>query len=158
MHIHCFQTGGTIDKHYPRGTTHHGYNFEITDPAVERILEISHISFPFTVTSLLKKDSLDITDEDRALIVSSVSSSPRSHILITHGTDTVLKTAEALEAAHLPKVIVLTGAMLPECFKGTDANFNIGLAVGALQTKEPGVYIALYGQIFTIEAFRTFSV
>jgi L-asparaginase len=152
MHIHCIQTGGTIDKHYPAGATHHGYNFEIGEPAIARILASSKCSFSHTTTELLKKDSLDITDEDRAGIVAAVTASPHRHILITHGTDTMHMTGKALSAIT-DKTIVLTGAMLPECFKDSEAHFNAGMAVAALQTLPAGVYVALYGQVLSLAAF-----
>lgn len=153
MHIHCIQTGGTIDKAYPPNATNHGYNFEITSPAISRVLAEVHFPHPYTITECLKKDSLDITDEDRAHIVAVVTASPHTHILITHGTDTIHITAEALQRAQLDKTIVITGAMLPESMKGSDASFNIGLAIGALQCKATGVYIALSSEILSVESY-----
>jgi L-asparaginase len=153
MHIHCIQTGGTIDKTYPQGATHHGYNFEITTPAIARILSEVHAPFEYTVTECLKKDSLDITDADRNLILKTVADSPHEHIIVTHGTDTMHVTASVLREAQLAKVIVLTGAMLPESMKGSDASFNIGMAYGALQTLPHGVYIVLYGSVWNLDAY-----
>lgn len=153
MHIHCIQTGGTIDKTYPQGATHHGYSFEITTPAIARILHEVHFPHEYTVTECLKKDSLDITDADRDLILQCVTDSPHEHVIITHGTDTMHVTATTLRAAHIQKVIILTGAMLPESMKGSDASFNIGMACGALGTLPHGVYIALYGAIWNLDEY-----
>lgn len=153
MHIHCIQTGGTIDKAYPQGATNHGYNFEITTPAIARILSEVHFPHAYTVTECLKKDSLDITDADRADILTTVTASPHEHIIITHGTDTMHVTARVLRDARIEKVIILTGAMLPESMKGSDASFNIGMACGALGTLPHGVYIVLYGTVFNLDEY-----
>lgn len=146
MHIVFIQTGGTIDKDYPRGETDHGYEFQIADPAFQSVLPYSHVMFDYSVVEALKKDSLDITDEDRRALFSTVQSQSADRIVITHGTDTMAKTAEVLSAIA-DKTIVLTGAMLPEKFVTSDARFNIGMATAAVQSLPPGVYIALYGRV-----------
>jgi L-asparaginase len=138
------QTGGTIDKDYPR--TRGGYAFEIADPAVQRILELVNPSFEYRVVSVVRKDSLELTEEDRGAIREACRADDATRIVITHGTDTMIDTARALgEIAG--KVIVLTGAMRPERFSNSDAPFNIGVAVGAAQTLPPGVYVAMHGQV-----------
>jgi L-asparaginase len=96
MKIVYIQTGGTIDKDYPRGETDHGYGFEITSPATQSIISESFTTFDYEIVSVLKKDSLDITDEDRQKIYDLVSHLPDTQIVITHGTDTILQTAEKL--------------------------------------------------------------
>ena len=95
----------------------------------------------------MRKDSLEMTDEDRALIHKTCENAEQDRILITHGTDTMTQTAEKLLDVQ-GKVIVLTGAMAPARFRETDAVFNLGLATGAVQALSPGVYIAMNGQIF----------
>ena len=95
----------------------------------------------------MKKDSLDLTDRDRAVIHRAVSKDPADKIIITHGTDTMVQTAKQLSTIQ-DKVIVLTGALKPALFKTTDAVFNIGCAVAAVQVLPPGVYIAMNGRIF----------
>ena len=95
----------------------------------------------------MRKDSLEMTDEDRELIRETCQNSEQDKILITHGTDTMTQTAECL-LGITGKTIVLTGAMAPARFKETDAVFNLGLATGAAQALESGVYIAMNGQIF----------
>ncbi len=152
MHIVFIQTGGTIDKDYPRGETDHGYEFQIADPAFQSVLPYSHVMFDYSVVEALKKDSLDITDEDRQNIYRIVESQAAERIVITHGTDTMVKTAEVLSAIN-GKTIVLTGAMLPEKFVSSDARFNIGMAAAAVQSLPPGVYIALYGRVVPWQEF-----
>lgn len=146
MKILFLQTGGTIDKDYPMGETHHGYNFEITTAAYERILERAKPSFSFESKTVLQKDSLDITDEERELIAQACQASPTDKIIVTHGTDTMLKTAELLSSIQ-GKTMVLTGALRPELFKNTDADFNLGTAVGGIGLLDHGVYIAMGGRI-----------
>lgn len=154
MHITFIQTGGTIDKDYPRGETNHGYEFAITDPAVESILPFCHAMFTYDIVEVTKKDSLDLTDEDRNKILDTVQATRSNHIIITHGTDTMLKTAEVLSTAIEGKTIILTGAMLPEKFINSDARFNVGMAVAASQTLSPGIYVALYGCVVPWQQFR----
>lgn len=153
MHITFIQTGGTIDKDYPRGESNHGYEFAIAEPAVKSILPYSHAMFSYDVIEVTKKDSLDLTDEDREKILATITAAPGKQIIITHGTDTMLKTAEKLSNVQ-GKTIVLTGAMLPDKFVNSDAKFNIGMAVAATQSLSPGVYIALYGRVVPWTEFK----
>ncbi len=152
MHIVFIQTGGTIDKDYPRGETDHGYEFQIGVPAVQSILPYSYAMFDYSVVEATKKDSLDLTDEDRKLIYETVKSQSVDRIVITHGTDTMVKTAEVLNSIT-DKTIVLTGAMLPEKFMTSDARFNIGMATASVQALPHGVYIALYGRVVPWKEF-----
>jgi len=152
MKITYIQTGGTIDKDYPRGETTHGYEFEITDPATSEILPRMNATFDYEIVPVLKKDSLDITDEDRQKIYDVVDACDNDKIVITHGTDTILKTAEKLSTIQ-NKVVVLTGAMLPEKFMLSDARFNMGMATAAVQILDPGVYVALYGNVVPWDDF-----
>lgn len=145
MKIVFIQAGGTIDKDYPK--TQKGYAFEIGEPAVKRILEKVHPNFDFEVISLLKKDSLDMTEEDRAIIHQACQSADADKIVITHGTDTMIETARKLNGIK-SKVIVLTGAMKPEKFSDSDASFNVGAAVGTIGLLTNGVYIAMNGRVF----------
>jgi L-asparaginase len=144
MRILFIQTGGTIDKDYPRTTK--GYSFEITEPAVRRILERINPTFEYRIIPLLQKDSLDLTEDDRQRIVQECQKRAEDRIIITHGTDTMIETAKALRSLK-GKHIVLTGAMRPEKFSDSDAPFNIGLAVGAVSTLPCGVYIAMHGKV-----------
>jgi len=146
MKILFIQTGGTIDKDYPRTTA--GYAFEITTPAVQRILECIQPSFEYEILPLLQKDSLDMTDDDRSTIYNACLKSDLKKIIITHGTDTLIETAQKL-ASIKGKTIVLTAAKLPERFKNSDASFNIGMAIGVLNIIEEGLFIAMSGRVFS---------
>jgi L-asparaginase len=145
MQILFIQTGGTIDKDYPK--TVGGYGFEITEPAVESILKKLHVAFKYKITSFLKKDSQEITDDDRCRLLEFCTKAEQDKIIITHGTDTMIQTAVYLSAIK-NKIIILTGAFLPEKFKDSDASFNIGTALGAIEQLEPGVYIAMSGRVY----------
>ncbi len=142
MKLHVITTGGTIDKVYFDAKS----EYEVGEPQVLEIFREAHIAFEFTVESVLRKDSLELTDADRQCIRARVLASPGERILITHGTDTMTQTALAL--ADIPgKTIVLTGSMQPARFRGTDDVFNIGTAIGAVQSLPPGVYLAINGLI-----------
>jgi L-asparaginase len=148
LHIVFFPTGGTIDKDYPR--TQGGYAFEIGPPAALRILEKLNPAFSYQVETLLQKDSLDLDATDRANLRKACETCGARHIIVTHGTDTLLESAAAL--AEIPeKVIILTGAMRPERFSNSDASVNLGIAIGAVQCMPPGVYIAMHGQVLPWE-------
>jgi L-asparaginase len=147
MKITFIQAGGTIDKGYPENSGTHGYNFEIGEPAFASILEKFKPKFEYDSMTVVRKDSLDLTDDDREQIFKAVQGCNEKRIVITHGTDTIAKTAERLSEIK-DKIIVLTGAMLPSEFSDSDAEFNVGIATGAVQSIEaPGVYIALYGLV-----------
>jgi len=136
-------TGGTIDKVYFDARSH----YQVGDSEVLRILEEAQADVECGVVNVLAKDSLEITDEDRALIRSTVERLPERHILVTHGTDTMAETARAL--LGIPgKVVVLTGSLAPARFRSTDAPFNVGMALAALQALPEGVWIAMNGRIF----------
>ena len=142
-------TGGTIDKIYFDDKS----DYQVGEPQIGQILHLMHVAFDFEVTALMRKDSLHITDRDRALIRATVDASDSRHVLITHGTDSMISTAEALDGID-DKVIVLTGALNPARFKDSDAMFNIGCAIGALQALKPGVYIAMNGKVWLPEEVR----
>jgi len=144
VNILFIQTGGSIDKDYPKVTK--GYAFEITKPAVARIANRAYAGFSYDIIELLKKDSQDITDSDRRLIYKTCEDAQQSKIIITHGTDTMIETAKVLSAIT-NKTIVLTGSIVPEKFRGSDADFNVGSAVGALSVLPNGTYIAMHGRV-----------
>lgn len=144
MKILFLQAGGTIDKDYPKKNL--GYAFEIDEPAAERVLANAEPGFDFDVVSLLKKDSLDMTGEDRQKLKSYCEQTEYQKIIITHGSDTMPETARYI--GELPgKAIVLTGAYRPERFSNSDAAFNIGVAVGAVNLIEQGTFIAMNGKV-----------
>ena len=146
MKITFIQTGGTIDKDYPRTTK--GWAFEIGEPAFKRILQRLNPTFEAEFVLLLQKDSLEITQQDRQLLYDTCLQNDSSKIIITHGTDTLIETAKFLADKGIPqKVIVLTGAMRPERFRNSDADVHLGLAIGAVNVLKEGVYVAMQGQI-----------
>jgi len=136
-------TGGTIDKVYFDAAS----EFQVGDPVVEALLEKMNVGFEVALYQLMRVDSLDMTDQHRALIRQAVESCDAEHILITHGTDGMVETANWLKEIG-EKKIILTGALQPAAFSENDAVFNIGCAIGALQIVSSGVYIAMNGQIF----------
>jgi L-asparaginase len=144
MTLHIITTGGTIDKVYFDAKS----DYTIGEPMIVDILRTANALLDFEVKPLFQKDSLEITDEDRAQIVQAVADSPHRHILITHGTDTMVQTQNALSDVAEDRTIVLVGSLSPARFKGSDAEFNIGFAVGAVQTLPPGAYIAMNGCVF----------
>ena len=143
QHLTIVATGGTIDKVYFDDKS----TFQIGTPQIGEILNALGVAFTFDVIPLLRKDSLHIDDNDRDLVRRTIAAQPHRHVLVTHGTDTMVETAQVLRAIP-DKVIVLTGALNPARFQGSDAVFNIGCAVGALQTLPDGVYIAMNGRIW----------
>lgn len=145
--IQIFTTGGTIDKVYFDARS----QYEVGDPQITAILSEVNVSVPFRVETLFRKDSLDLTDDDRQLIRSTVAETSAHRILITHGTDTMVQTAGVL-ADLGGKVVVLVGSLSPARFKGTDAEFNIGFAFAAVQLLSEGVYIAMNGKVFAHDA------
>ena len=143
QHLVIVTTGGTIDKIYFDDKS----TFQIGAPQIGEILEALGVAFTFDVLPVLRKDSLHMDDHDRQTIRAAIAQQAHRHVLVTHGTDTMVETAQAL-AGITGKVIVLTGALNPALFKGSDAVFNIGCAVGAVQTLPDGVYIAMNGRIW----------
>jgi L-asparaginase len=136
-------TGGTIDKVYFDDKS----DFQVGEPQIGRILQELGVAFRFTVIPIIRKDSLHINEADRELLRATIAAQPMQHVLVTHGTDTMVETAKVL-AAIPGKTIVLTGALNPARFRGSDAEFNIGTAVGAVQSLPTGVYIAMNGRIW----------
>jgi L-asparaginase len=143
MTIAILTVGGTIDKDYFDALS----EYKIVHSPMEDLFSAINVTFDHHLTSLMKKDSLEMTDEDRKIIYNHIKGLQEKQILITHGTDTMSKTAEFLMPIK-DKTIVLTGAMKPARFKDTDAIFNIGFALGALHALPSGVYIAMSGKIF----------
>ena len=149
MKIKIFTTGGTIDKIYFDNKS----AYQVGESQIGQLLEEANISFDYEVESILRKDSLDLTDDDRSFIAARISSDPNQRILVTHGTDTMIETAKVLMG--IPgKTIVLTGSMQPARHRISDAVFNIGFAIAAVHLLPPGVYIAINGRVFDPEKIR----
>jgi len=147
--LNILTTGGTIDKIYYDDKS----DYQIGEPEIGRILEAMHVAFEWEIRALLRKDSLDLDDADRALVRQAVMTSEDRHFLITHGTDSMVETARALGEVG-ERVIVMTGALNPARFIDSDAVFNIGCAVGAVQALPPGVWIAMNGRIWDPKTVR----
>lgn len=136
-------TGGTIDKIYFDDKS----DYQIGEPQIAGTLQAMKVGFDYEINALMRKDSLHLDNADRAQIRAAIEASDAEHILITHGTDTMVDTALAL--ADLPgRRIVLTGALHPARFRDSDAVFNIGCALGALQCVEPGAWIVMNGVVW----------
>ena len=149
MFIRFITTGGTIDKVYFDALS----QFEIGDSQIKHILTEGLADFDYDVVPLLQKDSLDMTAEDRTKLHDLIAADEAERFVITHGTDTMPETAEVLADLE-GKTIVLTGSLSPARFKSTDAIFNVGMAVAAVQVAVPGVYIAMSGQVFSAGKVR----
>jgi L-asparaginase len=143
MKIKILATGGTIDKIYYDANS----NFHIGEPMSSAILEEANVTFDYEVESILKKDSLDMDDEDRAMIRQKVEQDSHDKIIITHGTDTMVKTAMELLGIE-GKTIVITGAMQPARMRVSDSSYNMGVAATAVQLLPVGVYVAMNGLVF----------
>jgi L-asparaginase len=142
-------TGGTIDKIYFDAKS----TYEVGPPNISELLDGLNLSIGYRIVSVLRKDSLDLTDDDRRLIYDQAAEAEETRILITHGTDTMVETGTALHPIT-GKTIVLTGALQPALFKTSDALFNIGCGLSAVQILESGVYIAMSGRIFDCSRVR----
>lgn len=141
--IDIFTTGGTIDKVYFDALS----EYQIGATGLPNMLAENNVFVAHRVTQLMRKDSLELTDADRAAIHDAVAASDADKILVTHGTDTMVQTARVLSDI-VGKTIVLTGAMQPASLRNSDAEFNVGFALAAAQTLPPGVYIAMNGEVF----------
>ncbi len=149
MHITFITTGGTIDKVYFDAQS----RFEVGETTLEHMLRQGEVAFEYVILPLMRKDSLELTDTDRRAIRAAIEASDDRRFVITHGTDTMVETARALEGLG-DRVIVLTGALSPARFQQSDAPINLGLAMGAVQTCGPGVYLAMNGRIFPPHGVR----
>jgi L-asparaginase len=141
--IKVFTTGGTIDKVYFDARS----EYEVGEPQIVEILREANVTTVVHIEKLFQKDSLEMTDEDREEIRRRILADPAERLLITHGTDTMVETAQALRGID-GKTIVLVGSLSPAMFKSSDAEFNVGFALGALLALPHGVYIAMNGHIF----------
>jgi L-asparaginase len=146
MFIRFISTGGTIDKIYFDAMS----QFEVGDSQVKHILTEGLAAIDYDIVPMFRKDSLEFTDDDRKKLREFIETDDATHFVITHGTDTMVQSAEAISGIA-GKSIVLTGALSPARFKGTDAIFNVGLAVAAVQLVSSGVYIAMNGQVFAAD-------
>ena len=144
MSIRIFATGGTFDKEYNEldGTLY------FQDTHLAEILELARCRLDVHISTLMMIDSLDMTDEDRMMILDHCRKAREDQVIITHGTDTMELTAQVLGRAGLPKTVVLTGAMIPYKFGSSDGLFNLGSALALVQTLPAGVYVAMNGRYY----------
>jgi len=146
--IKIIAVGGTIDKVYFDDKS----LYQVGKPTIANILAQAGVTVKFEVDSILHKDSLDMTNEDRKVVADKVLAQKEKRIVITHGTDTMVKTAKrvkkALVEAKVKKTVVFTGSMTPAVFKSSDAEFNVGGAIAAVQCLPSGVYIVMSGRVF----------
>jgi len=143
MTLCIITTGGTLDKIYYDAKN----DYHIGEPKAPKILARAGITLPITLIPLLRKDSLELTDTDRALIRSTVAESSSDKFIITHGTDTMTATGQTLKGIE-GKTIVLVGSMYPAEFRDSDADFNLGAALMAVKILPNGVYIVMNGCVF----------
>lgn len=141
--VRVITTGGTIDKTYDplKGELVFGA------PTVIRAFASASVSRESRPLEALAKDSLGITDAERLLLANVVAAAASQGVLVTHGTDTMSETAAMIDGLCPEKTVVITGAMVPSAFPGSDADFNLGFAYAAAQLLPPGVYIAMHGKV-----------
>ncbi len=150
MAIRIFITGGTFDKEYNEITG----KLYFKDTHMREILDLGRSKLDVSIRTLMMIDSLDMTDSDRNLILENCVSTKGDQIIITHGTDTMTDTAKLLATGNLEKTIVLTGAMIPFKFGTSDGLFNLGNALGFVQSLPHGVYIAMNGRCFDYDKVK----
>ncbi len=142
--IHFIATGGTFEKHYNELDG----ELVFVQTHLPAMLERARVTVPYTCETVCLMDSLDMQDGHRVKISQACRSSDAGRIIIVHGTDTMQQTAEVLGQAQMDKTVVLTGAMVPYEFDGSDAFFNLGAAVSAVQLLPKGVYVVMNGRVF----------
>lgn len=142
MPIRIIVTGGTFDKEYNMldGSLH------FNETHLPEILKLGRCTVDYSLRTVMMIDSLEMGDDDRALIANSAKKCKQERIIITHGTDTMTETAAYLAKENIDKTIVLLGAMIPYKFGASDALFNLGSAIAYVQTLTPGVYITMNGK------------
>ena len=146
MKVIFLATGGTIDKVYFDALS----TFQVGESMLSSMLEEVNVTLDYEVIQLMRKDSLEMTEEDRVMIRDLIKEHAESRFVVTHGTDTMVQTAQAI--GQLPgKTVILTGALSPARFKGSDALFNLGSAVGAVQAIDEGTFISMNGNLFNPE-------
>ncbi|HVZ95937.1 MAG TPA: asparaginase domain-containing protein [Chitinophagaceae bacterium] len=150
MAIRIFITGGTFDKEYNELNG----QLYFKDTHMSDLLEMGRCRVDVEIRTLMMIDSLEMTDEDRELIIHQCNNCGETQIVITHGTDTMAETAKALAKKVPDKTIILTGAMIPIKFGSSDGLFNLGSALAFAQTLSPGVYVAMNGRYFNWDNVR----
>ena len=150
MSIQIFITGGTFDKEYNEITGK--LYFKYTH--LKEMLSMGRSKLDVKIDQLMLMDSLDMTENDRDIIVDSCKTCNLDQIIITHGTDTMVDSAKRLAKESIDKTIVFTGAMIPIDFGSSDGLFNLGSAMGFVQSLSKGVYIAMNGRYFDFDKVK----
>ena len=150
MKIKVLITGGTIDKAYKELTG----ELSFTETHMVDMFNRGRCMADTLSEVLFLKDSLEMVDSDREFILDKCLSCDEQHILITHGTDTMAQTAKFLAEKIKDKTVVLFGSMIPYSVDNSDALFNLGVALSAVQLKKPGVYIAMNGRVFDFDQVK----
>ncbi len=150
MAIRIFLTGGTFDKEYNELD---GSLF-FKDTHLPEMLTLGRNRVPIDTRTLMMIDSLDMTDADRETIAQNVLKAEDDKLIITHGTDTMVKTAQVIAKKVKGKTIVIVGAMIPYKFGSSDGLFNLGAAIAFVQTLPAGVYICMNGHYFAYDNCR----
>jgi L-asparaginase len=148
--IRLLVTGGTFDKEYDERTG----QLYFKDTHLREMLGLGRCLLDVEVRTLMMIDSLDMDDDDRAIILSQVRKCPRERVVLTHGTDTMEVTARLLGEAVTDRTVVLTGAMIPYAFGSSDGLFNLGGALAFAQSLPHGVYVAMNGRCFRWDNVR----
>lgn len=154
MKVHLITTGGTIEKIYSEQTG----QVENLVAKIDRYLQQLRLpDLQVDVTPLMNKDSLEMTEEDRELVLATVKAKiPDAPVVITHGTDTMVETGRLLKQRLGPirHPIVLTGAMTPLGFERSDGLQNLTESLFAARVLQPGVWIVMHGQVFDVDHAR----
>ena len=150
MVIRVFITGGTFDKEYNELNG----QLYFKDTHLKDLLDLGRNKVPVEIRTLMMIDSLEMTDEDRQLIAHQCNTCDENKIVITHGTDTMVETAQVLAGKVNNKTVILTGAMIPIKFGSSDGLFNLGSALAFAQTLIPGIYVAMNGRYFNWDNVR----
>ncbi len=142
--IRIIVTGGTLDKTYDDCTG----QVTFADTIIPLILQRARCHSDIEIETLMQVDSLEMSHEQRDSVIQLVRRTKEDRVIVTHGTDTMVSTARALEHLKLNKTIVLVGAMIPWRFADSDADFNLGFALGVCSSLGRGVYLAMNGKVF----------
>jgi len=150
--IQIFVTGGTFDKEYNFITG----QLYFEDTHLHQMFDLGRCTLDLNIKTLMMIDSLDMTDDDRDIIVHNCKKSKAEHIVITHGTDTMVDTAKKIAESGIDnKTIVITGALIPYAFgSSSDGFFNLGSSLAFAQSLDKGVYIAMNGRYFKWDNVR----
>lgn len=150
--IYIITAGGTIDKVYDFLSG----KMVVGSSIIGDILKSVSYSNFYNIDEVFRKDSLDISDSDRDLILDMVNKSNCNHILITHGTDKIFESADIIAKYStniFNKVIIFTGSLLPYSIKSSDACFNVGTALFAFKFLCPGVYVSMHGKVLPYNVY-----